>query len=93
MTAATSDLIREDFMTWLNDDNDTKKIVIDLGEVTLMDSAGLGVLMAIFKQLSDNGCTLRVAQIRKKPSMVFRLTRADRIIKTAETIEEAIASF
>jgi len=93
MTAATSDSIREEFMTWLTSNNAVNKLVIDLGEVNLMDSAGLGVLMAIFKQVSDNGCQLRIARIRKKPSMVFRLTRADRILKTNETVEEAVTSF
>jgi anti-sigma B factor antagonist len=92
MTAANSDEFREDFLQWLKANSDVKTIIFDMGQVELMDSAGLGALMSVFKRISENGGDLKLACLRKKPQMVFELTRAHRLFDIYETLQEALQS-
>lgn len=91
MTAATADAFREDFINWLKDEEGLKRVVVDLGEVDLMDSAGLGALMAVLKRVSEDGGNMCIARLQKKPRMVFELTRAYKVFDVYDGVEEAVA--
>ncbi|WP_298440220.1 STAS domain-containing protein [uncultured Ferrimonas sp.] len=69
---------------------DEKRIVLDLSEVTFMDSSGLGAVVAVLKQL--NGGEIRVVGLQKAVKELFRLTRMDRIFQCHETVDSAMES-
>ena len=70
--------------------HDDKRIILDLSEVTFMDSSGLGAVVAVLKQL--NGGEIRVVGLQKAVKELFRLTRMDRIFQCHENVESAIAN-
>ncbi len=68
---------------------DDKRIILDLSNVSFMDSSGLGAVVAVLKRL--NGGEIRVVGLQKAVKELFRLTRMDRIFQCHEDLESAIA--
>lgn len=63
--------------------------VVDLREVTFLDSTGLGILVSDHKRLRDRDGSLHVVTVPGIVSRVFRLTGVDRVVPLVATIEEA----
>ncbi len=68
-----------------------KPIVVDLGEVSFIDSTGLGALVSGLRAARQVGSDLRIARATKQVLTVLQITRIDRIIRPYPTIEEAIS--
>ena len=54
-----------------------KAIVVDLGELTFVDSSGLAVLVDAARRSATNGDQLRITPARDHVARVFRLTGLD----------------
>lgn len=54
------------------------RIILDLSQVTFLDSSGLGAVVAVMK-LMDAGRPLEIAGLTPTVEKVFRLTRMDRV--------------
>ena len=67
--------------------------VLDMGQVTFIDSSGLGVLVGLNRQLMRSGGELRLAALTRAVATVFELTRLHRFFEIYDTVEEAVASF
>jgi len=67
--------------------------VLDMGQVTFIDSSGLGVLVGLNRQLIRNGGELRLAALTRAVATVFELTRLHRFFEIYDTMEEAVTSF
>ncbi|NKB22849.1 MAG: STAS domain-containing protein [Kiritimatiellae bacterium] len=80
LLASTAGAFREQFGTWRKAESDLKDIVIDLSDVDMMDSAGLGGLIAVLKGITEGGGNLKIACLQKNPRMVFEITRTYRIL-------------
>ncbi|SMH36218.1 anti-anti-sigma factor [Rathayibacter oskolensis] len=65
------------------------RIVIDLAGIEFLDSSGLGVLVACLKEARRAGGDLRVAAPAEQPAMVLELSNLDRLLGTAENVEDA----
>lgn len=87
------DTFRKQFDEWFSPNADIQNIVVDLTQVPMIDSAGLGLLIAILKQVRERGGDLTLCGIQKRVSLVFDITRTKRIFGTFDTQETAIASF
>ena len=72
---------------------DKKKIVIDLGEVSFMDSTGLGELVAAYTTARHQQATLKLAHLTKKIKDLLSITQLAAVFETYESLDEAIASF
>jgi anti-sigma B factor antagonist len=57
-----------------------RKLVIDLTNTEVVDSAGLGVLMHIFAELEQLGGTMRVAGANARVSYLFQITHTNGIL-------------
>lgn len=68
-----------------------KSIVVDLSEVTFIDSSGLGALISSLKMVGQGG-TLAVSGARSSVLTTFKLTRMDRVFRMYNTSEEAISA-
>ncbi len=55
-------------------EEDDLNIVIDLQDVDYMDSSGIGILLMLFKKLSEQDRTLKLINCSKKVSELIGLT-------------------
>ena len=69
------------------------KATVDLSGAEWINSRGMGILMACYVSMHNQGGELRLAAVSKKTKSLLRLTKLDTIFKTYETVEDALASF
>ena len=72
---------------------DATKILIDMGNITFLDSSGLGALVAIWRSISSRDGEVKLCRISPSVRTVFELTRIHRIFEIYDTEEEALASY
>ncbi|HPG40855.1 MAG TPA: STAS domain-containing protein [bacterium] len=73
--------------------NGVKKVVIDLGKVTWMNSTGLGALMGSMTTLRNAGGDLKLARVTEKVKSLFMITKLITIFDTLDSVEDAIKAF
>jgi anti-sigma B factor antagonist len=71
----------------------TKKLVIDLGNVTYIDSTGIGIIAYCFGKISQLGAQASVAGAKGLVMEVFRLTRLDSVINFFPDTASACENF
>lgn len=57
-------------------------ITLDLSNLRLIDSSGVGVIVSLFKRVRANGGQVRIQGLRDQPRAIFRLLRLDRVFPT-----------
>ena len=67
-------------------------IVIDLSQVTFLDSSGVGVLVAAHKALDHQGGQLHLAAPTKQAQLVLRLTQLESMFSIHRTVNDALAA-
>ncbi len=67
----------------------TKKLVLNLTNVDYIDSAGLGVLVALLKRIKKEQGVLRIAGLKPNILKIFQLTRLNQIFDIFNTEEQA----
>ena len=92
MTAETSDTFREKFDAWLQDVSGTPALIVDLGQVEVMDSSGLGALLGALRRIAEKGGDMRLAGLQPKPRLVFEITRAYKAFDIFDSVDEAITA-
>jgi anti-sigma B factor antagonist len=70
-----------------------KKIVLNLAQVSYIDSAGLGTLVATFHSARSQGATLKLTNLGTKFKEVLQVTKLMTVFDTYDTEAAAIASF
>ena len=65
-------------------------LVVDLGQVSFIDSVGLATLVGAAKRAAEHGGSLQIACARPKIRELLRLTGLDRRIPLANTLDEAL---
>ena len=56
------------------------KVVVDLSRLRLIDSSGVGAIVAMFKVVRGYGGDLVVAGVRDQPLAILRLLHLDRVL-------------
>jgi anti-sigma B factor antagonist len=65
-------------------------VVVDLGEVTLIDSIALGALARVSRRLRESDGALAVVASNPDIVRAFEITSLDRVIPLAMTVTEAL---
>lgn len=65
------------------------KIVIDLNEVSFIDSSGLAALVSGLRSARENGGTIALSGVQPQARTVFHLTMMDRVFSIHPTPDEA----
>jgi anti-sigma B factor antagonist len=65
-------------------------LVVDLGQVSFIDSVGLSVLVGTANRAATHGSSLQVACAPPKIRQLLRLTGLDRRIALPRTLDEAL---
>ncbi|MQY04894.1 STAS domain-containing protein [Actinomadura macrotermitis] len=68
----------------------SRRLVVDLDQVTFLDSTGLGVFVGIFHRLRAGNGTLAIAGGAPRVREVFHVTQLTRIFPLHETVEDAV---
>ncbi|NNM47100.1 anti-sigma factor antagonist [Knoellia koreensis] len=66
-------------------------LVVDLEQVTFMDSTGLGVLVGRLKLVRGQNGSLRIVSAQDRILKVFKITGLDKVFHIFPTVEEATA--
>lgn len=74
-------------------DQGKKKVVVDLGGVTWMNSSGLGILIGGLTTMRNNGGDLKLAGATEKVQNLLMVTKLITIFESYDTAEEAVASY
>ena len=69
------------------------QIVLDLGDVTRIDSSGLGTLVALYVSARKAGGNIKLANLGNHIKEALRITRLAAVFDTFESTEEAVVSF
>ena len=69
------------------------QIVLDLAEVSYIDSAGLGMLMAGYTSAQNQGAALKLANLTKKFRELLNITKLVTIFDTYDSVDDAVKSF
>ena len=69
-----------------------RPLVVELDQVSFIDSAGLGALAGAAERAAAHGASLHVACARPQVRQLFRLTGLDRQIPLARTLDGALES-
>jgi anti-sigma B factor antagonist len=73
--------------------NRKTQVVFDLGDLTLIDSSGVGAIVSLFKRVRLLGGDVKIACLANQPKEIFRLLRLDRAFELYESVEEAAEKF
>ncbi len=80
-----------DFRTFLDHvlSSGAVRVVVDLADVTFIDSSGLGALIGGLKKARQAGGDLRIAGAPEQVRMVLSLTNLDRVLRPYDDLTAA----
>jgi anti-sigma B factor antagonist len=81
-----------EFQTELRGTQPSPLTIIDLTGVPYMDSAGMGLIMNQYVRCQTKGTKLVVTGANSRVMDLFKVTKVDKVLPLATTIEEAEAS-
>jgi len=80
-----------DFQTFLNKlSSQSSKIIFDLTQINIVNSSGLGMLVAAHTHLKNANKTLILCSVGDNLSSLVKMTHLDKVFKIADNIESAI---
>ena len=74
-------------------DRGFKKVVLDLGGVTYIDSSGVGMLVAKLKTLKDNGGDMRLLNLNRRAESLLGMLKILIVFETFQDEAAAVRSF
>ncbi|RYX81234.1 anti-sigma factor antagonist [bacterium] len=83
----------EEELTRLTDKENQFNLLLDLEKLTYINSTGLGLLMATFRQVRQHNGDLVIAKMSDKITNIFNLLGFSRLIHTYPSEQEALARF
>ena len=76
-----------------NAEEGNTKLIVDLGEVSYLNSSALGVLIAAHANYAKRGGKIKLCQLNKNLENLFVITKLSLIFDSYPSQVEAIASF
>jgi anti-sigma B factor antagonist len=89
ITADVASRFKQDLIEFVTKGN--QMIVLDLREITFIDSSGLGALIGSLKVIGDDG-ELVLCGARDTVANMFKLTRMNKVFRMFPNTEEAVAA-
>ena len=71
----------------------SKRIVIDMGDVSFIDSAGVGMLASLLMSAQMAGGALKLANLSPRMQDMMQITRLYIVLEVFDTTEAAVRSF
>ena len=73
--------------------NKSRQIVLDLGDVTRIDSGGLGTLVALYTSARNVGGDIKLANLGSRVNELLQVTKLVTVFDVFDKAEDAVASF
>jgi anti-sigma B factor antagonist len=70
-----------------------KKVVLDMKNVTMIDSSGLGALVAAYSSAKSGGASVRLCNLGAHFNELLQITKLLTVFEVAKTEEDAVRSF
>jgi anti-sigma B factor antagonist len=71
----------------------SKKIVLNLGGISYIDSGGLGVLVALYTSARSSGADIKLANLTQRVGDILQITKLSTIFEVYDGEQKAITSF
>jgi anti-sigma B factor antagonist len=71
----------------------SKKVLLNLGDVSYVDSAGLGEIVNCYTTVTKNGGTLKLVAVTKRIKDLLSITKLLTVFECHDTEAEGLASF
>jgi anti-sigma B factor antagonist len=85
-----SSLLRENVKKAISENS---RIVLNLAEVSYIDSGGLGTLVALRTTALNAGGTIKLANLTQRVSDVLQITKLITVFEAFNSVQEAVESF
>jgi len=73
--------------------SENKRIVLNLGDVTYIDSGGLGTLVALYTTARGAGGTIKLASLTKRVGDLLQVTKLLTVFDVFDNEKQALDSF
>ena len=73
--------------------NNSKKILLNLGDVTYIDSSGIGELVSGFTTVTNSGGQLKLVGLSKRVKDLLQITKLYTVFEAFEDEAQAVRSF
>lgn len=70
-----------------------KQLVVDMSQVSWVNSTGLGILIAGYSTVKNAGGVLKLVGVNKRIDQIFMVTKLHTIFETFDEESQALASF
>lgn len=70
-----------------------KQIVLNLKDVTYIDSGGLGILVGLFTSASAAGGSIKLSNLTPRVGQLLQVTKLVTVFETFDSEEEAVRSY
>jgi anti-sigma B factor antagonist len=67
-----------------------KNILLNLGNVTLIDSSGLGALVTAYSSAKSGGASLRLCNLGSRSNELLQITKLYTVFEVSDTEEDAL---
>jgi anti-sigma B factor antagonist len=81
LDALSSHDLRPDLDTLASQEK--RAVVVDLSDLRVIDSSGVGALVSLYKRVRANGGVVRFVGVTAQPLIIFKLLRLDRAFELA----------
>lgn len=72
-------------------DSPAARILLDLSDVNLIDSSGIGILVTAHRRADGQGARFGLAGATGTVARVFEMTRTNKLLSIYDTVDEGVA--
>jgi len=73
-------------------DSASARVLLDLSDVTLIDSSGIGILVTAHRRADGQGARFALAGAAGTVARVFEMTRTNKLLSLYDNVEEGVAA-
>ena len=72
---------------------DSNRIVLNLADVTYIDSGGIGTMVGLFTSARNAGGDIKLANLTKRVSDLLQITKLITVFESYDDVPKAVAAF
>lgn len=73
--------------------SENSRLVLDLSDVTYIDSGGIGTMVGLFTTARSNGGDVKLAHLTKRVGDLLQITKLITVFESYDSVEAAVRAF